>query len=496
MMKMKKWVPGFLAAAVTAVLICTSASYSAQAAEIHVNTLSGVEQVVLVETSSASSSYATVTAYEETSEGTWVSQNTTTEGRVGSNGIVPIASRKQSTNTTPEGVLRLLEAYGIADDPGSLFTYHKITSSMYWDLNSGSSTYNQLVYSNPGGDYEHLIDYTTTYQYLFTTDYTIEQIANKGGAIFFHCNGSGATGGCVSVPKTNMVWYMQWLDPDKNPSLIVTTTADKSTYFVPEAAALTGITYEEGVGVTISWKLADGAAKYEIQRADSSGTYTTVTTLSSSATSWTDPDGSKTDTYRVVTRNVIDGEDGYSAVSGTFSAAVPFTDVSESAYYYDAVAWAVENGVTAGTSATTFSPNLSCTRAEIVQFMWNGEGNSAIDETLENPFEDVSDTAWYYNAVQWAVQNDVTAGTSDTTFSPNATCSRAQIVTLLWKYMGMPEPSDDAPTFDDVSPEDYYYTAVRWAAEQGITAGTGNGCFSPGTACTRAQAVMFLSHIF
>lgn len=167
-----------------------------------------------------------------------------------------------------------------------------------------------------------------------------------------------------------------------------------------------------------------------------------------------------------------------------------FTDVPENAYYYDAVAWAVQNGVTGGTSATTFSPDAICTRAEMVTFLWRAAG-SPEPTTTNNPFTDVQSGEYYYDAVLWAVTNGITAGTSATTFSPDATCTRGQAMTFLWHQAGNPVVNY-AMTFTDVATDAYYAEAVRWAVSEGVTVGTSGTTFSPDADCTRAQIVTFL----
>ena len=169
---------------------------------------------------------------------------------------------------------------------------------------------------------------------------------------------------------------------------------------------------------------------------------------------------------------------------------LPFTDVVENAYYYDAVVWALDEGITGGTSATTFSPNASCTRAQTVTFLWRAAGSPA-PKSLVNPFTDVSSDAYYYNAVLWAVGQGITVGTSATTFSPNATVTRAQNVTFLWRWAKSPA-AEQVNSFTDVAVDAYYYGAVAWAAEEGITGGTSATTFSPNADCTRAQIVTFL----
>ena len=169
--------------------------------------------------------------------------------------------------------------------------------------------------------------------------------------------------------------------------------------------------------------------------------------------------------------------------------AVSFVDVSTSAYYYDAVAWAVENGVTSGTSATTFSPDAACTRAQAVTFLWRAAGSPAPKSSV-NPFTDVSTSAYYYDAVLWAVEQGITAGTGATTFSPDATCTRGQIVTFLYRADGT--TTSGSNPFTDVADNAYYADAVKWAVAEGVTAGTSATTFSPDASCTRSQIVTFL----
>ena len=170
------------------------------------------------------------------------------------------------------------------------------------------------------------------------------------------------------------------------------------------------------------------------------------------------------------------------------STPLTFVDVPTSAYYYDAVYWAVEHGVTNGTSATTFSPDRTVTRAEMVTFLWRAHGSPVATDS--NPFIDVGSDSYYYDAVLWAVENGITNGTSATTFSPDATVTRAQAVTFQWRAAG--SPSVSGGSFDDVAADTYYATAVAWAVENGITNGTGGNNFSPDVGVSRAQAVTFL----
>ena len=150
----------------------------------------------------------------------------------------------------------------------------------------------------------------------------------------------------------------------------------------------------------------------------------------------------------------------------------------------------MEKGITAGTSANTFSPNASCTRAQMVTFLWRAAGSPASKSTT-NPFKDISSSDYYYDAVLWAVENGITTGTGADTFAPNTTVTRGQTVTFLYRAAGSPMVSD-GDGFYDVNKNDYYNGAVLWAAQNGITTGTGDGRFSPGADCTRAQIVTLL----
>ena len=178
-------------------------------------------------------------------------------------------------------------------------------------------------------------------------------------------------------------------------------------------------------------------------------------------------------------------------VAASFKAAGhAFTDVPSGSYYADAVAWAVENGITGGISADTFAPNAACTRAQAVTFLWRAAG-SPEPQSAETAFTDVKPGSYYEKAVAWAVENGITKGTSDTAFSPDAPCSRGQIVTFLWRSQKSPAVGTANP-FTDVKPGDYYADAVLWAVAKGVTHGTTDTTFSPGSGCTRAQIVTFL----
>lgn len=169
--------------------------------------------------------------------------------------------------------------------------------------------------------------------------------------------------------------------------------------------------------------------------------------------------------------------------------AAGFSDVPHGTYYEDAVDWAVENNITAGTSGTEFSPNETCTRAQAVTFLWRANGQP--NATGSNSFADVADNTYYNEAVQWTAANNITSGTSPNAFEPDAPVTRAQVVTFLYRDAGSPIASGGNP-FADVPSDSYYRDAVRWAVTQGITAGTSANTLSPDEICTRAQIVTFL----
>ena len=170
--------------------------------------------------------------------------------------------------------------------------------------------------------------------------------------------------------------------------------------------------------------------------------------------------------------------------------AVSFTDVVKGSYYYDAVIWAVGEGITTGTSAATFTPNRPCTRAEIVTFLWRAAGSPQPSSSAAS-FTDIDPAAFYYKAVLWAVERGITTGTTATTFEPYRTADRAQTVTFIWRSFGAPNCPGGTP-FGDVQSGTYYAAAVSWAVSEGITTGTSSTAFSPHELCSRGQIVTFL----
>lgn len=176
------------------------------------------------------------------------------------------------------------------------------------------------------------------------------------------------------------------------------------------------------------------------------------------------------------------------------SSENPFTDVKYSKYYCEPVLWAVGNQITSGDTETTFSPDGSCTRAQAVTFLWRANG-SPKPETLENPFSDVSESAYYRDAVLWAMENGITKGAEGDQFYPDKTLTRAEFVTFLYRAEGQPQVTSEKD-FSDVAPGRYYRNAVLWAVENDITSGVGNNQFQPNGLCTRAQVVTLIARTY
>lgn len=187
---------------------------------------------------------------------------------------------------------------------------------------------------------------------------------------------------------------------------------------------------------------------------------------------------------------------GHSFVNGVCTlcgAKNPFSDIDakgEHIYYTDAILWAAETGITTGITSTTFEPDSYCTRAQVVTFLWRMAG-SPEPNTAEHPFKDIKAGEYYYKAVLWAVENGITTGITGTTFEPDGTCTRAQIVMFLWRYFDKPASGGEDP-FTDVQRISWFYEPVLWAAQTGITQGNGNGTFLPDDTCTRAQVATFM----
>ena len=300
--------------------------------------------------------------------------------------------------------------------------------------------------------------------------WTVLGVCDDGSIVFLHSTPSdskaGQGGGGVQLSALNPN-----SDDDKNCEAYKLVTKYMTKYYpewsdrydavlrsyISYATPATGTEYKETWSGNFSWNL------------DSTGL--------------TDPDGYADMSAAEILADLFGDAETQPSQKG-------FNDVKPGDYFYDAVNWAVEKGITTGTSATTFSPNASCTRAQIVTFLWRASG-SPEPKTASNPFTDVAANAYYCKAVLWAVENGITTGTSATTFSPDAPCTRAQGVTFLWRANGS-KAASAAASFTDVASDAYYAPAVAWAAEQNVTGGVGNGLFSPDTTCTRAQNVSML----
>ena len=228
-----------------------------------------------------------------------------------------------------------------------------------------------------------------------------------------------------------------------------------------------------GATVTIVTKPNDGYQLGDLSATDSSGNQLPLTDMGGGSFTFLMPNG----TVDVRVSFTEQTEES------------PFRDVSTGAYYYDAVKWAVGKDITSGIGNGLFGPNQSCTRAQIVTFLWRAAGSP--EPTALSSFTDTAPTAYYAKAVAWAVENGITTGTSETEFSPNEPCTRAQAVTFLYRALKA-AASGSSTAFSDVAADAYYASAVAWAVENGVTTGVGDGLFAPKDTCTRAQIVTFL----
>ena len=318
------------------------------------------------------------------------------------------------------------------------------------------------------------------------TDYIVKRAGSEGAYTYtvlaksdltsgvYLTDPSGALASNYYVSSTaNGVWTVSYSAPSSgggssSPSYSVTTPGktENGTVTVSPRSA------EKGDTVTITAKPDSGYQLDDLTVTDKNGKELKLTDKGNGKYTFTMP-ASKVE------------------VNATFVKEVetsPFSDVSTSAYYYEAVKWAQEKGITGGIGNGLFGPNQPCTRAQIVTFLWRAAG-SPEPKTMSS-FADVSMDAYYAKAVAWAVENGITTGTGDGKFSPDATCTRAQSVTFLFRAIG--KLVDSKAEFSDVLTDSYYANAVAWAVENGVTNGIGGGLFGPNNSCTRAQIVTFL----
>jgi hypothetical protein len=232
---------------------------------------------------------------------------------------------------------------------------------------------------------------------------------------------------------------------------------------------------DDGRTVTIASVSSDVSVNFNVRRRSSGGGDDDTSSSTGSGS------GSSGDTDN---NNASDAED-----LNTLGADFPFVDVFPSDYYYDAVSWAVDQAITNGTDETHFSPSAPCTRAQAVTFIWRSAGSPEPTGDY-NPFTDVSERNYYYKAVLWGVEQGIVKGLSPTIFGGDVAVSRAHIVTFLWRYAGT--PSGYTRSFTDVDYDEYYGEAVEWAVDNGITTGMTATTFAPDNTCTRAQIVTFL----
>lgn len=358
----------------------------------------------------------------------------------------------------------------------------------YFTVQPGKIKLNQSSLSMKAGDTEKLTAATTPANQSVTWSSSDSSIAAvNGGEVI------ALRAGTVTI--TAKISYQS---KEVSASCSVTVTADES----PEV-------YTQNVtDVTSTSATLHGAAYFENGKIEEAGMY-----FGTSRNNLSLLGSNKTNGESAVTLEYTVGKNGQPLTEGTtyyFQAyaksggkeyrgeVVPFTtdfgdskfvDVKVGQYYYDAVTWAVENNITSGTGGGKFSPHSGCTRAQAVTFLWKAAG-SPEPQSAGAGFADVKEGSYYEKAVRWAVENNITSGTGGGKFSPNSTCTRAQIVTFLWKVNGSQTVEGNA--FADVGGSAYYHNAVAWAVENDITSGTGNNKFSPNDTCTRAQIVTFL----
>ncbi len=262
------------------------------------------------------------------------------------------------------------------------------------------------------------------------------------------------------------------------------TVTDRPLYAIEAVAAehgtllLSATSAIEGTVITVTAMPDEGYRLASVTATDAAGNALTLTDAGNGLYTFTMP------------ASVVTLQASFTKVD----EQTPFDDIRSDDYYYDAIRWAVDNGVTEGYGDGVFAPDIPCTRAQFVTFLWRAAGKPE-PAKQETPFTDVAADAYYAKAVAWAVEEGVTTGVTETTFCPDETCTRAQTVTFLYRaYRAVPPAGE--PKFTDVAPDAYYADAVKWAAENEVTFGVGNGLFAPDDFCTRAQTATFLWRLY
>lgn len=298
---------------------------------------------------------------------------------------------------------------------------------------------------------------------------TVGSVVNDTAAEITISGGTAVTADTVFDANTTL--YARWTEKSEDGEHLI--TVDRVTGGSLEVSAGRA---DEGETVTITAVPDDGYELKKLTVTDSQDGAVPVQNAGEGRYTFVMPGGGVT----VSASFVRSGE----------QTELPFTDVDSGAYYYDAVRWAVEQGVASGVTGTAFAPGRGCTRAQLVTFLWRANGSPEPSEK-ENPFTDVSPDSYYYKAVLWAVEQGITSGVTKTAFAPDRVCTRAQAAVLLWQAEGSPAASG-THDFRDVAEGAYYADAVAWAVESGVTQGTTSTTFEPGTTCTRAQIMTFL----
>ena len=299
--------------------------------------------------------------------------------------------------------------------------------------------------------------------------------------------------------NSNSFWHSSWAGgvSASNPAVI---TVDLGT-----TLAIGGFKFQQrpsannGIVQVYSYRILDedgnviaSGDNVEVPQANRTGAAWTVQTLADNVDA------------RYIEISVMQGQGGFAAIAEIAPISVtkitlepdepvvnPFVDVPEDSFYYDSVMWAVEKGITTGVDDTHFAPEATSNRAQVVTFLWRVAGEPEPAADTSNPFVDVTEADFYYKAVLWALENGITTGVDSTHFGPTIACNRAQAVTFLWRAEGE-SISEAEVTFPDVPEDAFYHDAVAWAVENDITTGMGDGTFAPMIICNRAQVVTFL----